>query len=221
MANRAAAEKIILDGIGKIDPSGRNTVRTRELFKEMTDAQFAAYINSVADGADYVSINYENLKDSPITVRNNLEVAEELGCELFHHLVLTDASTGRVYVTPHKYPVLPVPIRRQIQMLKKKISIPEDNRHIDELTNQVTNDSKGSSLSFPELLVLYSRDLNSSITEMIKFRGGDKVGMEEMERSIRETGGANLRVLSQLGTRAKATETLKTMLLGMHFRNNF
>lgn len=221
MGNRKAAEAVILKGLRLLDPSGKNAEMTKELFASMSDKQFDEYMIAIEEGRDYVSMVYENLQHSQITVENNLKAAEALGHDFWEQIWVTDSATGKAYLTPKKYMVIDLPVRRQIQMLKKKISIPDDNRHIDDLTDQPTGVSKGSSLSAPEIYVLYSKGMDKSIIEMIKYRGGDAKGMTAMDRSIRETGGVNLAFLDQQGTRVKSTQTLSTLLSGMHLDNNF
>mgnify|MGYP000994375955 FL=1 len=112
-------------------------------------------------------------------------------------------------------------MRRQIQTLVNKISIPEDNKHVDEMTDQPTGVSKGSSISFPEILVMYAAGHEKAIEEMIKVRGGDLKALQIMEKSIHETGGASLQVIGKAGTRVKSTETLAILMKGAHLDNNF
>lgn len=219
--NRKAAEAVVLKWVGKIDPSGKNTKMYEDMFATMTDAQFDNWMTAIEQGKDYVSVIADNNTGSRITTDNNLKVAKEMGVHLFQRLWLTDSVTGVKYLTPVRYLVLDLPVRRQIQTLVNKVSIPEDNKHIDELTNQPTGPSKGSAISFPELQVLYAQGLDASIQELVKFRGGDEKGMAAMDKSIIETGGVSLEALRQLGTRAKATETLSVLLKGMHFDNNY
>lgn len=221
MGNRKAAEAVILKWISELDPSGLNTEQTKTFFKDMSDVQFDEYINRLEQGLDFVSLVYENLKDSQISVDNNLRVAQLMKHEFFEKLWLTDAITGRTYLTPLEYLVIDLPVKRQVEMLTKKISIPDDNRHIDELTDQPTGVSKGASLSYPEMLVLYSKGLDQSIIEMMKFRGGDSKAFLEMERSIRDTGGVDLKAIDKGNTKVKSTMVLSTLLKGMHLDNNF
>lgn len=221
MANRKAAEQVILEGLSALDPSGENTKIMQTFFDGMTDRQFDDYMTAIAEGREYVSMVYANLEHSPITVDNNLAVAKKWGHNFFQRLKLTDPTTGMTMLTPLPYPVFDLPIRRQVQMLKEKISIPEDNKHIDDYTDQPTGVSKGSGISFPEMLVLYSNSLDRSIEEMIKFRGGDLTAMNAMDRSIAETGEANLDHIARLGTRVKSTQTMATLLKAMHLDNNF
>lgn len=219
--NRKAAQAKILEMVKDLDPSGKNTAVYEDAFKRMNDAQFDNWMQAIEKNQDFVSLIVDNNNNNKVTIENNLKVAKKWGVKLFHRLWLTDPNTGMTYLTPLEYLVLHLPVRRQIQTLENKVSIPEDNKHVDELTGQPTGPSKGSSISFPELQVLYGRGLDWSIQELIKFRGGDEKGMREMEKSVISSGGVSLEALKQLGTRNRSTVTLSIFLKGMMLDNNF
>ena len=219
--NRKAAEAVILKWIDEIDPSGSNTAMYKQFFGAMNDADFDKYMLALKERRDYIGLNIENLDGSHVTVDNNLVVGKKMGVEFFQRVWLTDPNTGQTYITPQKYLVVDMPVRRQIQTLESKRSVPEDNKHVDDLTDQPTGVSKGSSLSLPEILVLYSQGHQKSIQEFISVRGGNLKAMNAMDRSIHETGGAKLEQVAKLQTRARSPETLSILMKGMHLDNNF
>ena len=112
--NRKAAEKVILDALALIDPSGTNNALMIGFFKSMTDKAFDLYMSAIANGTDYVSVVAPNLAECGITTDNNLKIAKQLGVEFFQRLWLTDSVTGVEYLTNEKYLVVKLPIRRQI-----------------------------------------------------------------------------------------------------------
>lgn len=219
--NRKAATAEILKWVSELDPSGTNTKLLSEMFSKMSESDFDAYMTAIEKGEDFVSLVYTNLAKSAITADNNLIVAEKMGHNFFQRLWLTDESTGLTYLTPQRYLTGHAPTRRQIQTLENKSSIPDDNKHLDDMTDQPTGASKGSSMSQPETLALVAQGYVRGIEELIKFRGGDLKAMNAMNRSIIETGGASMDRLSQAGTVVKATRTLSILLKGMHIDNNF
>lgn len=219
--NRKAAEAVILKWVAELDPSGANTAQYHVFFKDMDDKQFDAYMKAIEDGKDYVSLTMPNYGEAKITTMNNIRVGKQLGIKFFQRLWLQDQTTGQVSLTNHEYLVMHLPFRRQIQTLKNKISIPEDNKHVDEMTNQPSGVSKGAAISFPELLVMYAAGQEKAIEEFMKCRGGDSKAMRELDRQIHETGGASLETIAKLGTRAKSTETLSILMKGAHLDNNF
>lgn len=220
MPNRKEAEHYIVSMIAQLDPSGLNASFLKTRFAHMTDKQFDTYMTAIEEGRDFVSVISPVLEESGITTDNNLALAKKWDIPLFHYLWMTDATTGITYKTKYKHLCVWLPIRRQIQTLKNKMSVPEDNKHVDDLTDQPTGASKGSSISFPELLGLRAQGCDKSAEELIKFRGGDLTAMRAMDKMIHETGGARMETFYHLNSRAKATVTFSILLKGMHLDNN-
>jgi len=219
MGDRKAATEFILKYVEKLLPGSPNRARYEEMFAAMSDKQFDAFMQQLESGEINLSIISPNLTKDRLDLERNLKIADELGHNFFQRLVLTDPTTGLSYLTPLKYMVVDLPVRRQVQLLQKKVTIPENNKHVDELSGQSTGASKGSKISFPELQVLFAQDLQSTITELIKFRGGDTKGFNAMNRSIYETGGASIEHLALAGTKVKSVTTLSTLLKAMHLDN--
>jgi len=229
MGNRRKATAYILDNLALIEPGNRENVElTRKNLEALTDEQFAAYMAKLrkpandANAKDQEVLCYfaPNLADTKITLDQNLAVAAKIGHNFFEQLWVTDAQTGRTYKTPEEYCVVDLPIRRQAQHQEKKATIPLTNNSVDELSGQPTGDSKGSKLSFPELQAQVSQNLEHTIIEEIKLRGGDEKAWIEFERSMIEKGTVSQAELLRLKTTVKSTETLSVLLTGMHLKNN-
>lgn len=217
--NRKAAEELILDVIRDIDDNGPNRGIWESRLQAMSDEEFDGFITRLEAEEQYLHIFVPNQAVHNVDVTRNIGIARDLGHEFFERLYLTDPKTGQVLLTPKKYMVLHLPVRRQEQTLEKKISIPDNNRVIDDLTGQPTGASKGSSLSFPELQVLYSKDMTRSIEEIFKVRGGDERAFREHNRLIAQTGNGPLDTLQETPTKVKSTESFSTILTGMHLGN--
>lgn len=220
MGNRKEAESFILKYIKKLDSTGFNEEVYREQFKSMSDTDFEKLMLSIKNEDFILPIFAPNQSRVKLTTENAIKVARELGHEFFERLRLTDPSTGETYLTPIKYLVIELPIRRQAQLLSKKIKIPENNKTIDSLTDQATGPSKGASLSFPELQVLVGKEMNKTIEELIKVRGGDSKAYYQFTQSVMKTGSGSLENVSKLESRVKSVETLSAILKGMHLDNN-
>lgn len=217
---REAAEAEVYKWVEAILPNGGMPAKYKTLFGAMDDAAFDAYMKKLASGEEILSIEAPIQSKAKISIENNFAVAKKLGHEFFEKLWLTDPATGTVYLTPHRYLVIDLPLRRQQQMLVEKVSIPENNRHVDEMTGQPSGDSHSSSLTFPELQVLYARGCNATIEELAKFRGGDLKAFQRMNRQAQESGGVSMAAIKEMGsTQVKSTETLYTYLVCMHYSN--
>lgn len=217
--NRKEAEAFILTQIGKFIPKSENADMYRKYLSGMNDKQFEAFIDRLESGEEILSIVTANLAKEKLQVQNLLDMGKALGHEFFERLWLTDPVTGTKYLTPKKYLVMDLVLRRQIQLLVKKMSVAKDSKHTDVLTAQATGVSRGSKLSFPELQILYAQGMEKSILEFIKFRGGDTQAFNAMNRSIIDTGGFRQDSVAHLNSKVKSTVTLGVIFDAMHLAN--
>lgn len=220
MANRKGAEEFIIKYIKKLDPTGINETIYINQFKVMSNKDFEVLMESLKNEEFILPIFAPNKGKVKLDTGRAVKVARELGHEFFERLRLTDPSTGEIYLTPIKYLVVALPVRRQAQLLSKKIKIPENNKTIDTLTDQATGPSKGASLSFPELQILVGKEMDKTIEELIKVRGGDSKAYYQFTQAVMKTGFGSLENVNKLESRVKSVETLSIILKGMHLDNN-
>jgi hypothetical protein len=219
MANRKAAEAYIIKWIDRLLPGSSNAQMYRDRFAEMSDAQFDEFMKGLKAGDIKLAIIAPNLNEPKLETKRNLDIAKEIGYEFFEQIWMHPEDGSPAYLTPKKYLVYDLPLRRQAQHLVKKISIPEDNKSVDDLTGQPTGKSKGSKISYPEIQVLAALDLPHSITEWIKYRGGDRKGFNALNDSISKTGSASQEAIAPLAGGVESTKTLHTLLTCMHLSN--
>lgn len=219
--NVKACTKMILDHLMLIDPSGINANMMKEMLGKLSTKQFDEWVQRLRDKKDFVPVVIPNGGKVQVSTENNLKIASKFGVKFFQRIKYVDTSTGVTFITPKEYLIMHLPVRRQIEALENKISLPDDNRHIDDLTDQPTGPSKGSALSFPELLVLHSQGHQIGILELIKVRGGDLKAMNEVHRQILTSGNGRVDSVLGKGTKPTAINTLAIFLKGMHYGNNF
>jgi hypothetical protein len=219
MANRKAAEEVIYKFINKLLPSSPNVAMYKELFAGMSDKQFDDFMKKLEDGSSRLAVVSPNFSEPKLTVERNLDLADELGHQFFERIWMDGGEDAPMYLSPIPYLIVDLPLRRQAQLLVKKISIPEDNKSIDDFSGQPTGKSKGSRISYPEIQVLASLGLDESLVEMIKFRGGDVKGFDAMNNAISKTGGVSLQAIEPLSSKVQSTVTLSTLLTCMHLSN--
>ena len=215
-----AVEEFIIKYINKLDPSGENKKIYSARFKEMSNSEFKEMMEAIKNEGFILPIFAPNQSKVKLSTERAIKTGKELGHSFFEKLRLTDSSTGQLFLTPLEYMVIDLPVRRQAQLLTKKIRIPESNKTIDSLTDQATGPSKGSSLSFPELQVLVGKGMDKTIEELIKVRGGDTKAYNQFTQSIVKTGSGSTEAARQLESRVKSVETLSIILKGMHLDNN-
>lgn len=216
-ANRKKVEAFIIKAIEEILPKGGNKAYYEERFAAMSDKAFDTFMHYLKDGGK-LHITVPNMIGEGLVIERNLALLDKYKRKVFHHIEMSDGEGNR-YVTPIPYMVVDLPIRRQEQHLTKKISVSEDNKHIDDLTGTRSSSSKGSRISFPQIQMLYSQGAEESIREFIKFRGGDEEAYRQMELMIAETGEVDMDAIPDTGE-VRSIKTLRTFLKAMHLNNN-
>lgn len=219
MANRAGAEQFILTYIEKLAPGGDTTQIYRDRFASMSDQEFDTFMTDLGSGKQCLALIVPNMGKSPISIERNFAVAEELGHDFFERIWMAPGKDIPTYLTNKKYMVLRLQLRRQAQLLEKKIRIPNNNRSIDDLTGQPTGASKGSKISYPELQIIASLNLPQSSTELLKFRGGDTKGFDAMNDAIDKHGAVSLSAIEHQAGTVESTRTFATFLNCMHLKN--
>ena len=221
MSMRALAEAELLYFIERILPNGENVKIYKDLFARTSDEQFDEWMDKLAEGEEIMALFHPNLQEMKLDLTRNIEAAEELGYPLFQHLYLTDQDTGMIRKTPGKFMVGLVPFRRQAQTRDSKMSVPESDDVVDQLTGQATGVSKGSRMSYPEIQVNLSKGLDKMLLELVKFRAGDAKAYAAMNKAIFETGSVSLdQIMATIPSAVKATESLRVILKAMHIQNN-
>lgn len=217
--SRKLAEEHILKTITLMDPSGFNTEKYKKFFSSMSDTQFDDYMKKLRDKKVKLTIYAPNLK---VFLKNAdlLKAANSLNLKLFERLKLKDEITGTEYITPHKYLVLKLPVRRARQFLMHKLSVAESDKKIDVLTGQVTKPDQASSISFVEAELLHSRGLDSTLLEFMKVRGGDIHAFASMKQQLEDNGEVHLASIDQASVPRSAI-VMKIVLQCMYLDNNF
>lgn len=219
MANRKAAEDFIIKFIKKLIPKSDNAKIYIDLFAGMSDKKFDEFIKDLETGNKFLPIIMPNFSDTGLSVENNLKVAEELDYDFFQKLWIEGSGDIPTYLTPIKYLVVDLPLRRASQMLTKKISVPPDNKVIDAMTGQPTGESKGAKMSYPEIQLCTAMGLEKSMVELLKYRGGDNKGHAALNNLISKTGSVNQSTLSHFASGVESTKTLKTYLTAAHLKS--
>jgi hypothetical protein len=219
--NRKVVEKEALEFIDMFLPGSDNREVTKQVFARMSDGEFDEWIEELANKTKYLTLYAPNLAEVTLSMERHYAIAEKLGFELFQQLKLTDRATGQVIITPNKHLIGMLPVRRQVQMLAKKRSIPGSSHVVDQRSGQVSGGSKGSRLSGPEIQVNVSKGLKAPILELIKFRAGDATSFNAMNRQILETGHCSLStIMVENPGFVKSNKTLSIYLSAALLKNN-
>lgn len=202
-----------------------------ETIMGMSDKELDQFIQALENGVQdipdpnkpstLITLIVPNLdKNNRLSVERNLALAKKMGYDFFEQLWLTNSVTGKVSLTNRKYLSLLLPIRRQAQTLDAKMGMPDNDQKVDDLTGQVTGDSKESSISYPEIQMLDAQGLEKTILELVRPRGGDEDAWRLMKSELINTGEFSQAMLDTLDSRAKVNKAFSHILNGMHIRNN-
>lgn len=219
MANRKAAEAFILKIMAEIEPSGYNVEQYKKWFKATSDKAFDTYMRGLRDKSKYLVFFKPAYEAKGMSIETITKTAEKYGLKLFEKLVYTNNPDEPDHMTSIEYLVVDLPYRRQSQTLMKKVSVPDNNKVVDQLTYQPTGPSKGSKISYPELQVLIGMGMDNTISELMQYRGGDKGGFNAYNAMFMRYGTANLKTLEPYRTGVESTKSVRTFLRCMHIND--
>ncbi len=218
--NRKAAEQIIIDMVEAILPGGGNRQVYETFFSKMNDKTFDQWMEDINTGKERPFIYVPNGSKHKLSTERNFAIAKKVGHSFFEKIWVDHDDPERPkYLTNVPYIILELPVRRQSQLLVKKISVPDNNRSIDQLTGQAAGGSRSARISYPELQFLMGMNLPNSLIELMKYRGGDQGGFNAMNRTISTDGTVSLKGINHLATGVESTKTLSAYLTAMHLRN--
>ncbi len=214
---RKKTQDFILEKLKPLDKAGVNIRRYTEMFSKMSDDDFDQFMQDLRSGEEVLYVYFANMKNK-ITIAEVRDYATQLGIKLFERIRMWDETTQSYYLTPNKYCVLQLPIRRQSQFVDHKLSVPEGDSKIDMLSGQVVKPDKGAGISQVEIQTLHARNLPAVITELLKYRGGDVVALAEFKRELEEQGKTTIG--RDTGSIARSVVTMNNILIGMHIESN-
>ena len=217
--NRAATEAFIVSNIEALVPGSENANTYKKLFAKMSDDEFDKFVMGLETGDTILPIVVPNFSKSSISVERNFALAKKLGHEFFQRIWFGAKGDTPAYLSPVKYLVVDLPLRRASQLLIKKLSVAEHNKTVDTLSGQPTGASQSSGISFPELQVMAAMGLDNSVVELMKYRGGDVKGHNALNSMISRYGSANQKTLANYSSGVESTRTMKTFLNCMLLRS--
>lgn len=214
---RKKTQEYICAKFKKLDPTGRESKRYADFFATLNDKQFDEFMQDIRDGKEVLVFYHANAQDE-CYLDQWKETAKELGVKLFERLKLWDMATQSYYLTPLEYMILDIPVRRMSQFQDHKLSVAEGDSKIDMLTGQVIKPDKAGSIAQTEVQALYAHGLTKTITELLKYRGGDITAFAEYKRELEETGQTI--VSRDTHSVPRSAVTLDVLMSGMHIESN-
>ena len=220
MSKRSEVQEFILTNIEALLPGGGNREIYEKLFSSMNDIAFHQWMLDLKADKYYLTIIAPSYMAKRLSLENNLALGTKLKHEFFQRLWIEGTNGMPTYLTPNKYLVVDLPLRRTAQRLVKKVSVSPHSRVVDTLTGQPAGDSKAASTSYPEVQLCAALGLDNTMVEVMKYRGGDSKGVSAFNNMLAKYGVANIKTLSTFTSGVESTKTLNTLLTCMHVKSN-
>ena len=213
-----AFKEIIIEGMKTIMIGDKAILDANiSLFSNMIDslseAEMDALVDDLESGKKVIPIIVPNGSNA-IDYNNNLDVIERLDLPLHQRIITT--TDGVDTMSPIKFLVMEIPLKKPIQMVDKKRSIPKDTNSRNEMTGQVTGDSKSMSATSPEIPLMAGNGMYKGIIELTKYRGGDINAEIALDRMAELGMPIDQDVLERYSSGPEVNNTLKQLLLSMH-----
>lgn len=211
---RKKSEADVLKIVGEIDSSGLNVGLLKKYFATASDADYMRFIEK--------GIPIYNPMGGKVDIDHirNIKIAKRLGVTLEERCWITDPKTGLTQLTRYPHIVLRQSIRRQTQMVDKKLSVAKHSKIKDKLTGQVTGASRAAGVSGPEANVMFSGGYDMSLEEFLHARGGNDKLNRAFYTMLRQGGKGRIKLPGAERTSTKAAKTWGSIWKAMHIGNN-
>lgn len=186
----------LIDGVMKrLDPTGRNAEKYRNMFMTMNDKAFDEWIKKfLADDKANLRLDIEEFGEMKLQYDNIEEAAKFINVPLYEYVYMPHISTNPNRPVRTKQPIMVgyLNIKRPQQLVTKKTGLAIDDSNRDEITGAVKGDSKGGMTSGIENELLTGVGADQVISEICGVRGDNVQEYDEMVSKISETGSARL-----------------------------
>lgn len=193
---RAKIEKLIVNVMKAMDPTGINANKYQTMFSKMSDQQFSQWINTfLKDEKSNFRLDIEEFDSSRVLQFQNVEKAAKiLGIKLFEYVYIPHLSTDSNRPVRTKHPVLVgyLNFKRPQQLVAKKTGLTMSDTDRDEISGAAKGDSKGGTTTGIENEMLVGVDADEILSEFCGVRGDNVTEYDNMISQIAETGSCKL-----------------------------
>ena len=185
-----------VDGVmTRLDPTGKNAQKYRNMFQTMNDKQFADWINKfLSNEKEQLRLDIEEFGKMKLQYENVEKAAAFLKIPIYEYVYMPHISTNPNRPVRTHQPVMVgyLNIKRPQQLVAKKTGLSVDDTNRDETSGQVKGDSKGGMTSGIECELLAGVGADEIISEICGSRGDNIQEYDEMISQISETGSVRL-----------------------------
>ena len=219
--NRKAVENWMLGILNELDESGTNAkIYREEVFGKMSNADFDKYIEDLRTGARHTVVYCPNYSQVKLDHEKNYKLAEKLGFSFFERVWIEGKPGVPTHLTPVKYLILPMRVRRQAQLVTKGVSVPKNMKTVNVLTGQPTGESKSAKLSLPEIQLCAASGMVRSMEELLSARGGDVRAGAYLQAALVRHGSATLNSVKAFSSGVESTNYVSALFTSAMLKIN-
>nr|DAO30652.1 MAG TPA: hypothetical protein [Caudoviricetes sp.] len=205
---RKKIEKLVLDTYTKMDPSGRNVKKWKEIFASMSDKEFDAFCKELKSDSEWMTLDvveYEN----PPTLENFEAAAKVIGIPLFERVAMPHTTMDKSKIVWSKHPVLVgyCNVKRPQQAIIKKNGASSSIEKRSSTTGQVVGEDKNGRETDLENSMMVAMGADAILKEMNGFRADD---LHAKAQAYSLAGSDGFVRLSDLDDDVKNKTTLNT-----------
>ena len=186
----------LIDGVmTRMDPTGKNSQKYRNMFQTMNDKQFTDWITKfLSDEKANFRFDIEEYGKTKLQYEAIEKAADFLKVPLYEYVYMPHISTDPNRPVRTLQPVMVgyLNIKRPQQLVTKKTGLAIDASNRDENSGQVKGDSKGGMTSGIENELLTGVGADQVISEICGVRGDNIEEYDAIISQISETGSARL-----------------------------
>jgi len=222
VANRNQIEKLIYDTFDKLDPSGLNTTKYKNMLSALDDKAFESWMKKFLSNDDEQFIMDIIEYDTDIKLENCEAAAKVLGVPLTERVFMPHITMDRnnAVVSKEKVIVGYINPKRMQQLLYKKNGLAVSNERTSHITGQVTGEDKHARDSDIEAAMLISIGADKIIQEFHGPRADDPVMRTQTAQKIAEKGYVELEELDNDPRNKVTLNTVGMYLLSMGLEHN-
>lgn len=213
---------LLITVMQKLDPSGTNAKKYKDLFDGMTDKEFDTYMN------DFLNDDNQNLYleieefDRELKFDDIEEAAKYLGVPLYERVASPHLSRDDddVIITPYPVPVGYVHTKRLQQFILKKNSGSIYINKKNAKTGQVIAEDKNGRNSDAETYALLNLGAEHALAEFMGPKADDGVMQSQMLNAIQQNGFVTENDMTSLPENKVALTTMDVYFTMQGLRTN-
>lgn len=220
MSNRKAFETLVLDRMRRATKGGGNKVIYQRIFEQATDADIETMIQWLEQGNSLPVWSPGGIKNEELDYDTLMALCKLDKVKIMQRVISYDEDTNIMSMSPNEAIVGRSELRAQRQFWAKKFNAAKNDYKVDDLTGQVSMESRATGISMPEITVLRGLGLPIMSNELYNVKGGDQDALKAYKNDLLTTGKTTTDGSLRKGSGTKVLSTVHYLLRGRLIDNN-